>query len=135
MAKGAKEKCQLNAVPVKVSDWYIEGDRSIARTQKGKYERSMETLEDRAREANVAKVVKLGHGQESQVAELHSNKSSGTNVSETRDGCSPGHGKSMRAGGYGEAGSRTLVCVQPCKTSPISCVLLSTRARTAFITM
>jgi hypothetical protein len=35
--------------------------------------------------------------------------------------------------GFGEAGSRTLVCVQPCKTSPIFCVFLSTNARRAFI--
>jgi hypothetical protein len=35
-------------------------------------------------------------------------------------------------GDWGEAGSRTHVCVQPCKTSPNSFVLMSTTVRRAF---
>jgi hypothetical protein len=35
--------------------------------------------------------------------------------------------------GYGEAGSRTLVCVQPCKTSPTVNMLIFITARKAFI--
>jgi hypothetical protein len=34
-------------------------------------------------------------------------------------------------GGLGKSGGRNLICVQPCKTSPIMCVLLSIRARRA----